>query len=226
MTGRLVDFPVQNRRTSGYLATPAIGKGPGLLVIQEWWGLVDHIKSVTDRFAAEGFVTLAPDLYHGESTTKPDEAGRKMMALDIAGAAEDLRAAAEHVLSLDDTQPKRVAALGFCMGGHLALYGACAHPDKISAAIDFYGIHPHVKIDPSKLGGPVLAHFGKTDEFVKEADATALVDKIRTAGKAVEAHFYDAGHAFFNDGRPDAYHKPSAEAAWLRTLSFLRSSLS
>lgn len=222
--GRRVTIKTNGHDTRGYLAKPA-GSGPGVLVIQEWWGLVPHIESVADRFAEAGFVALAPDLYHGESTTSPDEAGRKMMALDIAHAGEDLGAAATYLRGLAECSPKKVAALGFCMGGQLALFAACAHPDTIDAAVDFYGIHPAVKPDLAKLRGPVLAHFGKTDGFVKEADARALAASIESAGKKCEAHFYEAGHAFFNDARPEAYDAPSAKLAWDRTLSFLKKNL-
>ena len=223
--GDKIDFRANGRTCPGYLAKPPSGKGPGLLVIQEWWGLVPHITDVADRFAKEGFVVLAPDMYHGESTTHPDEAGRKLMALNIAEASKDLRGAAEHLLSLPEVEPKKVAALGFCMGGQLALFAACTHPDQVAAAVDFYGIHPNVKIDPSGLRGPVLAHFGKSDGFVKEEDARKLVASITEAGKQVEAHFYDAGHAFFNDARPEAYDAASAKLAWDRTLAFLRRTL-
>lgn len=224
MPGSMIEFPANGRTASGYLATPPGATGPGLLVIQEWWGLVDHIKTVADRFAEAGFVALAPDLYHGESTTSPDEAGRKMMALDIAEAGKDLVGAASHLLSLEAVAPKKVAALGFCMGGQLALYAATAHPE-VAAAVDFYGIHPSVSPDFSQLKGPVLCHFGKDDEFVKEDDAKSLVETIKAAGGDVEAHFYDAGHAFFNDSRPEAYAQAHASAAWDRTIAFLRSNL-
>ncbi len=224
MPSQMIEFPAHGRSVSGYLATPASGSGPAVIVIQEWWGLVDHIKDVADRFAAEGFVALAPDLYHGESTTSPDEAGRKMMALDIAQAGQDLVGAADHLLAHEAVAPKKVAALGFCMGGQLALYAATQH-DQISAAVDFYGIHPEVKLDVAALRCPVLAHFGNGDEFVAAADAQALVSRIEQAGRSVEAHFYEAGHAFFNDARPDAHHAESAKLAWERTLTFLRTHL-
>jgi carboxymethylenebutenolidase len=226
MPTTMIEFRANGRMTPGYLATPQGGaKGPAVIVIQEWWGLVDHIKRVADRFAAEGFVALAPDLYHGESTTSPDEAGRKMMALDIAQAGKDLVGAADYLLSHESVAPKKVAALGFCMGGQLALYAATAH-EQIAAAVDFYGIHPAVKPDFSKLRGPVLAHFGKKDGFVKEADARALVETIQAAGAKIDAHFYESGHAFFNDARPEAYDKSDAELAWQRTIAFLRDALS
>lgn len=217
----MIEYPAHGRTASGYLATPASGSGPGLLVIQEWWGLVDHIKTVADRFAEAGFVALAPDLYHGDATTNPDEAGRRMMALDIDTAGTHLVSAASHLLSLAAVTPNKVAALGFCMGGQLALQAATTS-EEIAAAVDFYGIHPAVKPDFTRLRGPVLCHFGKSDEFVAEADARALVAQIEQAGGTVEAYFYDAGHAFFNDSRPEAYAAEPAALAWDRTLAFLR----
>jgi carboxymethylenebutenolidase len=223
--GNMIEFKANGESAPGYLATPDEGTGPGIVVIQEWWGLVDHIKSVADRFANEGFVALAPDLYEGDSTTRPDEAGRKMMALDIAEAGKQLHGAAEHLLGLDQVAPKKVAAVGFCMGGQLALLAATNHGDKVSAAVDFYGIHPNVELDFSKLKVPVQGHFGKKDEFVAESAARELMSKIEAADASIDAHFYDAGHAFFNDARPEAHDQASADKAWERTLSFLRQHL-
>jgi carboxymethylenebutenolidase len=219
--GEMASFRANGRTANGYLAKPSSGRGPGVIVVQEWWGLVDHIKDLTDRFAREGFVALAPDLYHGERTKSPDQAGKLLMALNIAETAKDLRGAATYLRSLPDVQPKKVAAVGFCMGGQLALFGATAHPDVIDAAVDFYGIHPKVELDVSRLSGPVLAHFGKRDKSVPESAANALVQRIESAGKTVEAHFYDADHAFFNDTRPEVYDPKSAELAWQRTVDFL-----
>jgi carboxymethylenebutenolidase len=220
--GELIQFPANGRTASGYLAIPQSGKGPGLIVIQEWWGLVDHIKQVCDRFAAEGFVSLAPDLYEGKVTRSPDEAGKLFMALNIAKAGSDIRGAAEALVGRAEVTSQRVGVLGFCMGGQLALFAAMEYPDRIAAGVDFYGVHPNVRIDPARLKVPVMAHFGKRDSGVKEQDARALVGKIEKAGGNVEAHFYDAEHAFFNDTRPTVYHKESATLAWNRTLAFLR----
>ncbi|MCU0671155.1 MAG: dienelactone hydrolase family protein [Myxococcota bacterium] len=222
--GEKVEFRANGGTCEGYLARPSSGKGPGLLVIQEWWGLVPHIESLADRFAEAGFVALAPDLYHGAKTTSPDEAGRLMMALDIAESAKDLKGAADYLLGLDAVSPKKVGALGFCMGGQLALFAATEHPE-ITACVDFYGIHPHVSPDFRKLSGKVLCHWGKTDGFVTTEAAEALVASMRAAGADVESHHYDAGHAFFNDGRPEAYDATAAKLAWDRTLTFLRANL-
>jgi carboxymethylenebutenolidase len=222
----MVDFPANGHTTSGYLATPPSGTGPGLIVVQEWWGLVDHIKGIVERFAKEGFVAIAPDLYHGESTRSPDEAGKKLMALNIAQAGREMRGAAEYLLAQPSVSPKKVGIVGFCMGGQLALYAGMEHPDKIAAVVDFYGVHPNVEIDPKKVRVPVLAHFAEHDTHTPTDEARALADRINSAGGQVEAHFYDAQHAFFNDSRSEVYNHGAAELAWQRTLEFLRKELS
>ena len=173
-----------------------------------------------DRFAAEGFVALAPDLYHGDKTRSPDQAGKMLMALNIAEAAKDMRGAANYLLELDEVQPKRVGAMGFCMGGQLALFAATEFPEQISAGVDFYGIHPNAQIDPAKLRVPVLGHFAMRDDNVPEENAHALVKSIEDTGGSIEAHFYDADHAFFNDTRPELYNAEAAGLAWERTLGF------
>lgn len=221
----MLQFPANGHATAGYLAFPATGSGPGLLVIQEWWGLVEHIKHVCDRFAAEGFVALAPDLYHGVATKSPDEAGKLFMALSIARAAADVRGAADALLDRPEVTSDKVAAVGFCMGGQLALYAGAEFPDRIGAVVDFYGIHPKVRIDPSRLKVPVLAHFAERDNSVKVSDARALAANIAAAGGSIEAHFYPADHAFFNDSRPTVYDRGCSEVAWNRTLAFLRTHL-
>jgi carboxymethylenebutenolidase len=222
MNGSMVTFPVNGRDASGYLSLPPAGTGPGLLVIQEWWGLVGHIKDVADRFAAAGFVALAPDLYHGEQTTSPDAAGKMLMALNIAETGKDLRGAAKYLLGREDVTSKTVAAVGFCMGGQLALFAACEHPDLVGAAVDFYGIHPNVHPDVTRLSGPVLAHFGREDKSIPAEQVDAMVKRAHAAGKTFEVHWYDAGHAFFNDARPQVYSKRDADTAWTRTVDFLK----
>jgi carboxymethylenebutenolidase len=224
MSGKMIEFRANGRMAAGYLASPST-PGPGLVVIQEWWGLVDHIKDLANRFAAEGFVALAPDLFHGDMTKSPDEAGKLLMALNIDETGKDLRGAARHLLSLPDVQPKKVGALGFCMGGQLALYAATEFPDDISAAVDFYGIHPKVLISPEKLNVPILVHFAKRDKSVPEAQAHEFVHSLRSAGKAVDDYYYDADHAFFNDTRPEVYSPEAANLAWTRSLAFLRKQL-
>jgi carboxymethylenebutenolidase len=223
--GRMVSFKSNGRAGDGYLATPRGGRGPAVVVMQEWWGLVDHITDLCERLSHEGFFALAPDLYHGEKTKSPDEAGKLMMALSIAEAAKDMSGAANYLIELDGVTPKKVASIGFCMGGQLALYAACEFPELFAAAVDFYGTHPHVKPDYARLSGPVQLHFANRDKSTPPDKAKALIQQIRDADKAVEPHFYEADHAFFNDTRPTVYNGEAAKVAWERTLGFLGKSL-
>jgi carboxymethylenebutenolidase len=223
--GALVSFATNGREATGYLALPPGGSGPGLVVLQEWWGLVDHIKALCDRFAAAGFVALAPDLYHGEVARSPDAAGKLLMALNIAETGKELRGAATYLRGHPAVNPRKVGVLGFCMGGQLALFAAQEHGDVFAAAVDFYGVHPKVAIDPARVKIPVLAHFGARDASVPIAAARALASAIRSAGGHCEDFEYDAGHAFFNDTRPQVYDAGCAGLAWDRTLAFLRQNL-
>jgi carboxymethylenebutenolidase len=221
--GQMIEFPANGHTASGYLALlPSGRRGPGVLVIQEYWGLVDHIKDVCERMAAEGFVALAPDFYHGTATKSPDEAGKLFMALNIGKAGADLRGAADALLARPEVSSTKVGVMGFCMGGQLAMYAGAEYPERFAAAVNFYGIHPNVRIDPAKLKVPLLAHFATRDTSVKEAGARALVSRIQEAGGDVEAHYYEADHAFFNDTRPTVYDKAAAKTAWERTVAFLR----
>ena len=223
MTGSMVTFPANGTTTSGYLATPPSGAGPGVLVIQEWWGLVPHIKHVCDRFAAEGFVALAPDMFHGQTASEPDGAGKLFMALNIARAEKDLRGAVAYLLARSST--KRVGAVGFCMGGQLALFAGCTNAN-VGAVVDFYGIHPNVKPDYNRLNGPVLGLFAEKDGFVTPQTAREVEAAIKKAGKPVEIHIYPGvDHGFFNDERADVHNKPAAEDAWRRTLELFKKHL-
>ncbi len=225
MPGQIVEFSSNGSSAQGYLSRPETGTGPGVIVIQEWWGLVDHIKALADRFATKGFVALAPDLYRGESTTNPDDAGRLMMALDIDRAVEDLGGAIAFLLQDSSVAGDQVGTVGFCMGGQLALAAACQNP-QVGACIDFYGVHPNVTLDFSGLEAPVLGLFAERDGFVSPEVARKLEHDIRSAGKRVEIEIYSgADHAFFNDTRPDVYDADAAADAWRRTLEFFRAEL-
>ena len=226
MSGSMVQFAANGHTCDGYLAVPPKGSGPGLIVVQEYWGLVDHIKALADRFAAEGFVSLAPDLYHGERTTSPDQAGKLLMALSIDGAAKDMRGAAAFLRANGSVRPKKVAILGFCMGGQLALYAGQEHPDVIDAVVDFYGIHPKVEIVPGKVKVPVLGHFATRDKSVPLDAVRAMAAGVKKSGGSFDLHEYDADHAFFNDTRPQVYSAAAATLAFSRTLTFLRKALS
>jgi carboxymethylenebutenolidase len=223
MPGTMVDFPSNGGTTTGYLATPATGPGHGVLVIQEWWGLVGHIKKVCDRFAAEGFSALAPDMYHGQTASEPDGAGKLFMALNIGQAEKDLRGAATYLVRHSSTA--KLGAVGFCMGGQLALFAGTLNP-SVGAVVNFYGIHPNVKPDYGKLSGPVLGLFAEKDGFVTPQVAKDTDAAIKKAGKRSEINIYpNVDHGFFNDERPDVYNKAAADDAWRRTLAHFRQNL-
>lgn len=225
MNGEIVSFPANGRTVEGYLSLPKSRVGPGVIVLQEYWGLVDHIKVLTDRIAAAGYVSLAPDLYHGEKTTSPDKARKMLMALNIAETGKDLGGALTYLRAHAAVAPQRTAVLGFCMGGQLALYAGQEHQDLVAAVVDFYGIHPNVTIVPARLRAPVLGHFAKHDESVPLEAVHALAAGVRSAGGSFELHEYDANHAFFNDTRPSVYDEASATLAWERTLAFFKTHL-
>ena len=222
MPGTMVEFESNGAAGSGYLAVPAAGGGPGVIVLQEWWGLVDHIKDVADRFAAEGFVALAPDLYRGESTTSPDDAGKLMMALDIGRVEKDLRGAVRYLQGHAAVTAAKVGTVGFCMGGQLSLYAACENP-AVGACVVFYGIHPNVKPNLAALEAPVLGFFAERDAFVPPEAARQLERDLEAAGKSADVTVFDgADHAFFNDTRPDVYDAVRAAECWSRMLAFCR----
>ncbi len=225
--GEIIEFPTNGNggKTNGYLVTPESGSGPGVIVIQEWWGLVDHIKDVADRFAKEGFVALAPDFYHGTTTTSPDEAGRLMMALNIDQVEVDMRGAIDYLLALDSTTGERVGTVGYCLGGQLSLYAACAN-SKVGACVDYYGVHPNVKPDIPNLQAPVLGFFAEKDGFVPPDVVQKLESDLQAEGKQLEFHTYpEADHAFFNDSRPEVYHATHAQDTWSKMIPFLQNNL-
>jgi carboxymethylenebutenolidase len=219
-----VEFPSNGDVSPGYLALPDGERGPGVIVLQEWWGVEEHIRSVCDRLAAEGFFALAPDLYRGDTTTEPSEAQQKMMAMSMEQAQKDMCGAAAFLLTQPGVEGDSVAAVGFCLGGALAVWAAATCP-QVEAAVTYYYVMPHGKPDFSKLEGPLLGHFGTADEFIPKQDAEALEAEMRDAGVDVTFHYYDgAGHAFFNDtDRLGTYDREQADVSWERTLGFLRS---
>jgi carboxymethylenebutenolidase len=220
--GEMIEFPSNGSADQGYLARPPSGSGPGVVVIQEWWGLVPHIKDVCDRFAAAGFVALAPDLYRGKQTTEPDEAGKEMMALQLDRAGRDMSGAVDELgrRSGHDT----VGVVGFCMGGGLALVLATQRPDAVAVCVPFYGIVPWPEAQPdySRMRAHVLAHIAERDDYFGPEPAAALEKQLKGLGLDVEFHVYpDTDHAFFNDTRPEVYDTAASTLAWDRTIDFL-----
>lgn len=223
LNGTMVELAGNSDRAKGYLTKPKSGAGPGIIVLQEWWGLVGHIKNVADRFAAAGYVALAPDLYHGEATKSPDEAGKLMMALNIEQTEKDLSGAVDYLAgnaSTDGVKAEdKIGIVGFCMGGQLALFAASKNA-RIGACVDFYGIHPNVKPDYSQLKAPVLGLFAETDSFVNPDVVNALEETLKNAGVSTDFQIYpDVDHAFFNDER-EVYNLAAATDAWNRVQDF------
>lgn len=224
--GEMIEYAANGGTARGYLTRPDADKanGKGIIVIQEWWGLVPHIKDIAERFAALGYVALAPDLWDGKQATAPDEAMRLFMALNLEDADKTLRGAAA-ALHAHGAEGK-LGIIGFCMGGQLALHAGCANADEIAAVVDFYGIHPKVSCDFAKLEAPVLAIFGADDGMINAEAVAELKEDLLKAGKEVETIVYEgAGHAFFNDARPEAYNAAAAEAAWGRVKEFFAGKL-
>jgi carboxymethylenebutenolidase len=222
-----IEFPTSAGSAPGYLAAPDGEQGPAIIVLQEWWGVDEHIRSVCDRFAAEGFFALAPDLYRGETTAQPSEAEQKMMALSMDQAEKDMCGAAEYLRGMPGVSGPGVGAVGFCLGGGLSIWAGATCPN-IAAAVSYYYVMPHGKPDFKGVEGPVLMHFGTGDEFVPVEDAKKLAAELESAGVDVTAEFYEGcGHAFFNDtNRLGTFDPDAAQLSWGRTVDFLRAALS
>ena len=220
--GQMVEFASNGSTAQGYLTGSG---GPGVVVIQEWWGLDDHIKDIADRFAREGFVALAPDLYHGKVAKKsePDEAGKLLMALDIDRAAKDMSGAATYLRTLGEVTPKTVGSVGFCMGGNLALLLATV--TKIEAAVAFY---PYPRTEPKfeNATGNALLHIAELDQAPSPEMAAQIAKQIEASGHSATVHVYPGtDHAFFNDTRAEVHDTDAAKLAWERTIEFFKANL-
>jgi carboxymethylenebutenolidase len=223
-----VTFPSNGSQAHGYLATPPSGSGPGVIVIQEWWGLTDHIADVSDRLAAEGFVALAPDLFGGKVAHDADEAMKLLVELPVDRAARDLAGAVDYLLAQDSVTSSKVGAIGFCMGGGFVLMLAAQQGDKVAAAVPFYGVGPGVPSTYTGVRAAVQGHYAEQDGMYPADQARAQEKQIREeAGVPVEFFFYPAGHAFHNDENlMGTYDEGNAKLAWGRAVDFLRTKLS
>lgn len=227
--GQMITYESNGGPCDGYLAIPESGSGPAVIVIQEWWGLVGHIKDVADRFASVGLVALAPDLYHGATAKEPDHAMKLLMGLAMDKAALDIDGAAQYLLGTTKVTSTNIGAVGFCMGGSLALWSATRSP-AITAAIAFYPGMPWARMDPvweNYAGKSAMIH-------CSESDGTSSAPGIQEAVKAIEAgkgsvEIFDypgTRHAFFNSDRGEVYDSKSAEIAWHRSIAFLKEKIS
>lgn len=225
--GELVTYASNGGTNEGYLAMPSEGSGPGVIVIQEWWGLVPHIKSVADRFAQAGFVALAPDLYHGVQTTEPDEAMRMLMGLAMDQAAKDISGAAEYLAQRPEVEGK-IGCVGYCMGGSLALWSATLSP-RIVTAVGYYPAIPWERMAPTwsnYAGKTAVFHCSQEDGTSADPGIKAAVQAVTEAGgKPIVYDYPGTKHAFFNDDRPEVYDAAASTSAWARTLEALRTTL-
>jgi carboxymethylenebutenolidase len=224
--GETVEFASNGAQASGYLARAKGGGGPGVLVLQEWWGLVPQIKGVCDRLSNEGFTALAPDLYHGDTASEPDEAGKLMMAMNVDQAARDMGGAVDKVAEVAGSD--RVGVTGFCMGGGLALVVAAKRPDKVKAVVPWYGLIPWPDAEPdySRLDAKVLGHYAGNDEYFSPDKVAELQDTLDGLGKEARLHVVPgAEHAFFNDDRPEVHDPAASQACFRETVDFLRAEL-
>ena len=221
--GQMIEFSrPDGSACRGYLAEAGKGR-PGVVVIQEWWGLNDQICGVADRFARAGFNALAPDLFQGRVTQKPDEASHLMNGMDFSGAThQDIRGAVDYLRGLDGGG--KVAAMGFCMGGALAI-AAAVHVPKLSAAVCFYGIPPKEFADPADIHIAFQGHFASLDDWCTPSAVDALEAAMHARGATPELYRYDADHAFFNERRGEVYDATCAGQAWERMLGFLARNL-
>ena len=222
-----VQFATGAGTASGYLTHPsaadaaALAPRRGLIVLQEWWGLVPHIKDVAQRFAAQGFVALAPDLYHGKSTVQAEEASHLMGALDWSVAAQEIAGAMRYLRDVQGCTS--VGVVGFCMGGALTVIAATLGADAYAA---FYGFPPKGGAQLDRISAPGLLFFGEHETYFSVPDAQAFAASQVARGIATEVITYaGAGHAFFNDTRPEAYVAGPAADAWQRTLALFQSAL-
>ena len=218
--GTTIEYTRNGQKVSAYLATPqGAGPFPAVIVIQEWWGLNAHIRDVADRYAKEGYVALAPDLYHGKVTGDSNEAGKLMGALNRDEAIKDLIGGIQYLKGQKSVRAERIGVTGFCMGGSFALLLPCK-TKEIRAAAPYYGEVPD-EATLQTLACPVLYIYGDTDFWITRDDVRRLEAALKKYNKPGEAKIYPgAPHAFFNDTRQDVYRAKEAQDAWRRTVDF------
>jgi carboxymethylenebutenolidase len=207
----------------GYLANAATANAPGVVVIQEWWGLQDQIKGVCDRLALAGFDALAPDLYDGVVVPYHDTeaASKEMNSLNFIEATDqNVRGAVQHLKQ----NGARVGLTGFCMGGAVTIIGACKIPE-LSAGVTFYGIPPEQAAKASGVKIPLQGHFANKDDWCTPQLVDAFEKDLKAAGKDYEFFRYDADHAFANEQRVSVHDRAAAELAWDRATRFLKKHL-
>ena len=212
----------------GYLALPDSAKGPAVIVIQEWWGLVGHITDIVDRFAAAGFIAFAPDLYHGQAATEPDVAKKLMLELKLDLAGDEISNAATYLLSLPQTSSNSVGVVGFCMGGSLAIWSGTLS-EKITTAVGFYpgsSWERHAPHWRNYADKKAMIHCAEGDGTSSAPGIQEALREITSAGgSAVAFDYAGTQHAFFNDDRPEVFEPNAAALSWIRTVDFFLSNV-
>ncbi|MGH7182719.1 MAG: dienelactone hydrolase family protein [Nitrospiraceae bacterium] len=220
----MVQYPSGNVTVRAHVAAPQTKeRRPAIIVIQEWWGLTDHIKDVARRYAAEGYVAIAPDLYSRLGyalTSDPGEAGKLMNTLQQADGLKDLHATLNYLKSVPEVDATRIGVTGFCMGGSYALMLPCVSQD-IKAAVPFYGQVPNPDTPLQQLMAPVLYFYGEDDGWITKADVQRLASSFKKYNKPGEIKTYSgAPHAFFRDTDKTVYRQEAAKDAWSRATTF------
>lgn len=226
--GDFIEFDSEGGETRAYLALPAEGIAPGVLLCHSWWGLNDFFTGLADRLAAEGFVVLAPDLYDGRTTADKGEAERLVEEVDgqYETAIRKESAALDQLLAHPRVRGDKAGAVAFSMGADYANWVAAQRPELAALVLFSGGANWQPPGFMERSRAAVLGHFATDDEFQPEADVRAFEAALRDAGKEAAIHFYpDSGHWFFEDNRPDDYNPEAAALAWERTVEFLRAKL-
>jgi carboxymethylenebutenolidase len=224
--GKTIEFPSNGHTVGGYLARGE-GPAPGIVLIQEWWGVVDQIKGVADRLAAEGFTVLVPDLYHGPKASEPDDAEKLMLTLDLERAERDLCSGVAYLQGHEAVGGNEIGCVGFCMGGGLAIYLATIAPD-VAATVVYYGGIPWGNLDPdlTAVQGDVILHYASEDDWATPEFGRAIEQGLRESGTDATLYLYEgAQHAFLDETRPESHDPEATRLSWERTVAFLRSRL-
>jgi len=219
-----VDLKVNGDNAYAFVAEPDDNaKHPGVVLIQEWWGIEPHIRQLAQRLAAAGFVVAVPDLYHGKIATEPDEAQKMIMMIrgNVERAAKEIIGALDTLKAMPNVQPKKLGLMGFCVGGFLAYYVASRYPD-LGAVVSFYGAgYDPTPEEVAKVNAPVLAFYGSRDQGVPSEQVRKIERMYKEAGKDITVKVYDAGHAFMNPDHGMGNEKAAAEA-WPLAVNFLK----
>jgi carboxymethylenebutenolidase len=218
-----VDYAGNGNTIDGYLARPTDGRPhPGVILIQEWWGIDAHIKELTERLAGEGYVVLAPDLYHGKVAQEPDEAMKITMTFNQDQAIAEIRQAIDYLQSRDDVQPKQLGVTGFCMGGRLVWRVAELENGELAAIAPFYAgrYNPSVE-DIRKVTAPALVVWGEQDQSIPADQREHITRLLEQEGKVHQIRIYPAGHAFLNNYHP-TYNAEAAQQAWSELLAWFK----